>query len=165
MIINRLIDFILYKVVPPPQISILVDKPKDLTPWLSFAKTQESISEKFNQETIKSYLLLVFNSKDTYLINAKTAWCAAFICYCLEEAGIKSPKTAWARAFLNYGTKLEKPKFGCIVVLTRGDDSGHVGFYIAEGLFTVTIFGGNQDDSVCLKKYPKSRVLGYRWPL
>jgi uncharacterized protein (TIGR02594 family) len=79
---------------------------------------------------------------------------------------MRSTKDAWAKSYLNYGVRLDKPKYGCIVVFTRGASSGHVGFYVGEGpLGMMKILGGNQGDKVCVENYTTMRVLGYRWPV
>lgn len=91
-------------------------------------------------------------------------WCSAFVSWCLEQAGIPSAKSAWARAYLNWGVKLDGPKLGCIVVLARGINSGHVGLCTGSGLLTVSLLGGNQGDRVCEENFFRARVLGYRWP-
>lgn len=53
-------------------------------------------------------------------------------------------------------------------VFTRPDkknpNAGHVGFYVGETKYHYLILGGNQSNSVCVKKYRKSRLLGFRWP-
>lgn len=91
-------------------------------------------------------------------------WCSSFVSWCLEKSGVKSTKNAWARSYLNWGAKIEEPKLGCICVFSRGSSSGHVGFFVSQTKNNVMVLGGNQGNSVCLKEYPKSRLLGYRWP-
>lgn len=92
-------------------------------------------------------------------------WCSSFVSWCLEESKHKSTKSAWARSYLNWGKKLDKPVLGCIVVFSRGDNSGHVGFFVSQTSTSILVLGGNQDDQVKYKYYPKARLLGYRWPI
>lgn len=92
-------------------------------------------------------------------------WCSSFVSWCLEEAGVRSTKSAWARDYLKWGAKLDIPRIGCIVVLKRGENSGHVGFYVAEDHEMVVLLGGNQNNAVSIARYPKKNVLGYRWPI
>ncbi len=98
------------------------------------------------------------------LINQDTPWCASFICWALEQVNIESPKSAWARSFLTWGEKLDIPRIGSIVVFKRGIDSGHVGFYIGEYPDSITVLSGNSNNCVRISDYPKSNVLGFRWP-
>ncbi len=93
-------------------------------------------------------------------------WCSSFVCWCLEQSGIKSSKSAAARSYLTWGIPLEKPIEGCIVILKRGADSrqGHVGLYVQENATMVAILGGNQGNKVQIQWYRKEDVLSYRWP-
>jgi uncharacterized protein (TIGR02594 family) len=91
-----------------------------------------------------------------------TPWCAAFVNWCLIQAGKPSLNTAWARSFLNYGTPTTTPNRGDIVVFERGD-GGHVGFfdsYTPNG--NILVLGGNQSDQVKYSEYSKSKLLGFR---
>lgn len=115
------------------------------------------------------------------------AWCSGFLNWCLREAGIKGTGSRAARSFLKYGTPLIQPVFGCIVVFSadaRGPNAGHVAFYAqtlppmvpsvpplvgrvgarASSPATIRVYGGNQDNQVCVASYPVARVLSYRWP-
>lgn len=95
----------------------------------------------------------------------ETAWCAAFVNWCLLRAGMPHTGKLNARSFLKYGVETVKPQLGDIVVLWRISPTsayGHVGFYITEQQNTVYILGGNQSNAVNVTAFPKSQVLGYR---
>jgi len=96
----------------------------------------------------------------------ETAWCASFVSWCLEQAGIKSTRSAAARSYLNWRIKLDKPIIGCIVVFKRGTSktSGHVAFYMGETEHSILVLGGNQGNKVGIAKYSKVDLLDYRWP-
>ncbi len=97
-------------------------------------------------------------------------WCAAFTGACLTEAGIKlelpEAERLLARAFLNFGTPIESPRVGAVVVLKRGSDpaAGHVGFVSGWTETHVKVLGGNQGNAVSEKMFLLGDVLGYRWP-
>lgn len=97
---------------------------------------------------------------------AKTAWCAAYVNATLAQAGVSGTGSLMARSFLNWGTAVDTPQKGDIVVLTRGDPngaSGHVGIF--EGMNedgTIRILGGNQGNRVSVANYSTANVLGYR---
>jgi len=94
-------------------------------------------------------------------------WCAAFVGAVLEEAGHKGTGSLAARSYLNWGHKVDKPKYGDIVVFWRGSKNGwqgHVGFYVRETKDYIYCLGGNQGDSVNVSRYSKSKLLGYRRP-
>lgn len=109
-----------------------------------------------------------FFQKSGVNLNPSTApWCAAFANAVLQASGERGTGSMAARSFLNYGTPTQKPSQGDIVVLSRGSDTskGHVGFFAGmDGPDKVKILGGNQSNSVMIKSFPVSRVLGYRVP-
>ena len=102
----------------------------------------------------------------------RTEWCAAFVNAVLEESNITSnsnhkyPYTA--RAFLDWGTPVDEPKAGDIVVFPRGNQGwqGHVGFYLKtqeiNGVEYYLILGGNQSNKVGVKAYRANTALGIR---
>lgn len=94
-----------------------------------------------------------------------TAWCAAFVNWCLKKVGAAYPGSLLARSFLNVGSATSTPKLGDLVILWRvSKDSpfGHVGFFIKETPDSVFMLGGNQTNCVNITEYPKTKVLGYR---
>ena len=94
-----------------------------------------------------------------------TAWCAAFLNWCLKKAGATFTGSLLARSFLNFGTNTKTPTLGDIVVLWRVSPTsgfGHVGFFISETADTIFILAGNQDNQVNIKEFPKTKLLGYR---
>jgi uncharacterized protein (TIGR02594 family) len=90
-------------------------------------------------------------------------WASAFVEWSLNKNGIIGPKNDDPFAWLNWGQKLDQPRFGCITVLSF---SGlrHVGFFFSDNGESILALGGNQDDTVNISRYNKSDVVGYRWP-
>lgn len=91
-------------------------------------------------------------------------WCASFVCWCLEQAGFLSPKSAWSLDFLNYGEPAKPQEPFSIVVLRRGANKGHVGFYVGDDDDSILVLGGNQSNEVNVSKFSKTLVMAYRWP-
>lgn len=96
----------------------------------------------------------------------ETPWCGTFIAQCLKETGRGVPKH-WYRAlaYESYGTRLTKPAYGCIGVMSR-TGGGHVTFIVGEtkdGKYLVGL-GGNQSNAVNLMKFEKSRFTAFVWP-
>jgi uncharacterized protein (TIGR02594 family) len=97
----------------------------------------------------------------------ETPWCAAFVGGCLEAVGLRSSRFESARSYLEWGVRLEDPEVGAIVVFGRpgGGHLGHVGFVTGrDPAGNLLVLGGNQGDAVNVAAFPRSRVLGYRWP-
>lgn len=100
--------------------------------------------------------------------NDETPWCSAFVNWCMEQAGIEGTRSAWARSWLNWGREpesdVEAEWKGCVVILERGANFGHVGFLDDWDDYRVKLLGGNQADRVSYAWFPVERVLGYRVP-
>lgn len=96
----------------------------------------------------------------------ETPWCSAFVNWCMVQAKIKGTNRANARSWLDWGTEIESPEYGCIVVLKRGSSKwqGHVGFLVGVEGNKIKILGGNQGNSVSIASFKKSDVIGYRKP-
>lgn len=105
----------------------------------------------------------------------ETPWCSAFVSWCLDRAGVPGLKRgkAWARNWLEWGRPAwtEDLKLGCVVVLSRGTSSGHVGFlqgieWEPDGLrmAALRLLGGNQGNMVSVQRFPADRLLGIRVP-
>lgn len=95
----------------------------------------------------------------------ETAWCSAFVNWCAMMANKPFSDKLNARSWLTVGEQVETPKAGDIVILWRESPSswkGHVGFFIREVGESIYILGGNQNNMVCIKAYPKTRLLEYR---
>lgn len=71
-----------------------------------------------------------------------------------------------ARSFLNFGTAVDKPTKGDIVVFERGAKGsglGHVGFVVGiNENGTLQVLGGNQSGKTSIETFKTGKVLGYR---
>lgn len=136
-----------------------------MTPkWLEIAQKEvgvkEVVGEADNLRIIEYHACTTLRAKDD-----SVPWCSAFVNFCMKEANIKGTGLANARSWLDWGVELGYPALGCIVVLRRGlPPAGHVGFFIGEDDYYISLLGGNQSDAVKISKFPKSDVLGYFWP-
>jgi len=79
----------------------------------------------------------------------QTAWCAAFVNFCLFSSGFLGTESALSGSFRTYGAPTTTPTKGDIVVFRNpgaaGDEGhGHVGFYLGEEQGRLLVLGGNQ---------------------
>ncbi len=97
-----------------------------------------------------------------------TAWCAAFVNWCLAQADAPKLGFATAKSWLDFGTPLPDPVYGCITVVrpgrATGSTTGHVAFYCRTQGSRIELLGGNQGDAVTKSMFAADNVLGYRWP-
>ncbi|MBO9401611.1 TIGR02594 family protein [Shimia sp. R9_3] len=97
-------------------------------------------------------------------------WCGLFVAHCIgstmpAEALPNNP--LGARKWMSFGEECE-PQLGAVIVFwreSRASWKGHVGFYAGEDASHVHCLGGNQSNAVNIRRFPRNRVLGARWPL
>jgi uncharacterized protein (TIGR02594 family) len=79
-----------------------------------------------------------------------TAWCAAFVNWCIERTTAGDPKSgthsAASQSFRTWGPETKNPKKGDLVVFQHKgqSDHGHVGFYLSHDEQGIVVLGGNQ---------------------
>jgi uncharacterized protein (TIGR02594 family) len=115
-----------------------------------------------------SKIVAMFQAFKANIRDDETAWCSAFVRYCLATTIFASDLfdiTLAARSWLNYSYPSDG-FLGDICVFWRGNPkgwSGHVGFIVGRNENNdYYILGGNQGDSVSVALFPKSRVLSIR---
>jgi len=144
---------------------------KDLTrpgdpPWMPLASSEVGVKEypgNGENPRIVEYLRST-NLSAPDSARDETPWCSAFANWCVEKSGYEGTDSAWARSWLNWGSAIAKPRHGCIAVLQRNVNNGHVGFYLGATANGIRLLGGNQSNEVKVSTYKKSDVLGYRLP-
>lgn len=117
---------------------------------------------KVNNPRVLEYFAKTGNS---WVQDDETAWCAAFVGFCLETAGIASTKLLNARSYLNWHSPTLTPKLGDVAVFWRNTPAsaeGHVAFYISNDVNGIWVLGGNQNNGVCIERMSYKYLLGYR---
>ena len=139
--------------------------------WLLRAHKEMGVTEVSGSDSsphIMAYFKACGTSAD-WVKDDSTPWCGAFVGAIMAGDGYVLPSEPLrARAWLGWGTALDEPVPGCVVVISRGDDpaSGHVGFFRQwnEDRTSIYLLGGNQGDCVSIAAFSANRVIGYRWP-
>lgn len=92
-------------------------------------------------------------------------WCGLFVSVVVKRAMFEVvANPLWARNWSAFGTKSPLPSLGDVLVFSRENGSGHVGFYVAEDAEYFHVLGGNQRDTVCIIRIAKNRLLACRRP-
>lgn len=140
--------------------------------WIAKAEGYTGKAETATMVKDDPFVKMLFEELGTYNEWAKSQtvktanWCAAFVSHCLKKSG--QPSLTYydggrAKSYLKYGTKIDKPAYGAIVVFSRSG-GGHVGFVVGQTESDILTLGGNQGNKVCIKPYAKSKVQGYVVP-
>ena len=134
--------------------------------WMQYALRELGTAE-VNGEKSNPRILEYHSYTSLKATSDEVAWCSSFANWCFAQCGIIGTRSAAARSWLDWGTVLDAPQEGCIVVFKRGQPpSGHVAFYAGpdnDPLY-VRCLGGNQGDTVKCSRFPVSDILGLRWP-
>lgn len=135
--------------------------------WMELARAELGVSEVGGSGHNKRIVDYFADAGHPEVKNDETAWCAGFCGAILKRAGMPNSGSLAARSYLKYGTPVETPQVGDIVVFSRGNSTweGHVGFYVGETDTAVKVLGGNQSNKVSIASYSKTRLLGYRRPI
>lgn len=132
--------------------------------WVSTARQLIGLDEVAGKEHAPEILQMWKDIKRGGIKDDETPWCAAFVGAMLERSGIKSSRYESAKSYLSWGVKIDQPMHGCVVVFER-EGGGHVGFVVGKTANDdLLVLGGNQGNEVNIKAFPRSRVVGYRWP-
>lgn len=138
-------------------------------PWFNVAQKLIGLSEIAGGEHNPLILKMFAASGHSWVKDDETSWCAAFVGYCLDKAGLKGTGELNARSYLDWGNKVDKIEKGAVAVFWReSPDSwkGHVAFCtgrVKPGY--IEVLGGNQSNSVNKAWYPTDRLLGLRMPI
>jgi uncharacterized protein (TIGR02594 family) len=141
---------------------------KPLAPWISWmiyemaTNVREIPGIEANPDIIRyhSYTTLKATSDEI-------PWCSSALCACFEEIGLDSPRSAAARSWLTWGMPCSAFVLGSVAIFERGkpnSGSGHVAIALAENNGVITCIGGNQSNTINIQDFPKTQLLGYRWP-
>jgi uncharacterized protein (TIGR02594 family) len=104
----------------------------------------------------------------------ETPWCAAYVRWCLIQAGVEAMGSLMARSLATFGKGIQRnttiPR-GAIAIWPRGQPpSGHTNFVLLDdGSGYVLCIGGNQslkgtNGAVTISRARKSEALAYRLP-
>ncbi|HEY2980207.1 MAG TPA: TIGR02594 family protein [Anaerolineales bacterium] len=135
-------------------------------PWLPFAFDEYGTAEipgAGSNPKILGYLASTELFKYPFLPD-ETDWCAAFVNWCIERAGVRSANSALAFPWARWGKPLQTPRRGCVVAFQWNTGRHHVSFFLGELSNYVVALGGNQEDAVWISIFHKRYVLGYRIP-
>ena len=122
---------------------------------------REIVGANHNDEILKYF----HDIGHEWVKDDETAWCSAFANWVCHQVCVERSNKLNARSWLEIGESTQNPEIGDIVVLWRESQNswkGHVGFFISQTESDIFILGGNQNNQVNIKPYPKYRFLDYR---
>lgn len=140
----------------------LEQAPRHLLKAIELYGTQEIVGSKHNP-------VIMGWAKEVGLQSVYTAdeipWCGLFMAVIIKRAErqpVKDP--LFALNWNNFGAPIKNPMLGDILTFTR-NGGGHVGLYVGEDAQAYHVLGGNQGNTVSVKRIAKSRLSQARRPI
>ena len=137
--------------------------------WLAEARrwlgTREVVGTANNPDIMKWATDL-----DQWYPGDDVPWCGLFIAHCMKIGAPNEPQDfnrLGAREWLKFGERATSPYWGGVCVFwreSRQSWKGHVAIAVGMTDTVIRCIGGNQNDSVSIKNFPRSRLLGMRVP-
>lgn len=137
-------------------------------PWMAIAEMEEARGVRELAGAAENPRIIEYHAETSLKATRdEVAWCSAFACWCMEQAGIRSTRSAAARSWVGWGRAIEHPVPGCIAIFRRGGNpkQGHVAFYVGRQGDRIQVLGGNQSNRVSIASYAAHQLIGYRMPV
>jgi uncharacterized protein (TIGR02594 family) len=143
----------------------VIQQSKEEFPWLPIAYaefgTREIPGAKHNPRIVE-YLMSTDLAQKYPSLPDETDWCAGFVNWCIEKAGLPSTNSALVNPWKVWGKGSNPPKRGAVTTFLWDDGWAHISFYLGEVGNYVICLGGNQSDAVWFSVYHKKYVTSYR---
>jgi uncharacterized protein (TIGR02594 family) len=145
---------------------VALQKPAEEYPWLPVAYAEFGVREvpgaQHNPKILEYLNSTDLAQKYPYLPD-ETDWCAAFVNWCIEKAGLPSMNSAVVQPWRSWGKASPlPPKRGAVTTFLWDDGWAHGSFFLGEIGNYVVCLGGNQSDAVWISVYHKKYVTSYR---
>ncbi len=144
---------------------VVIQQSREEFLWLPIAYaefgTREMPGAKHNPKIVE-YLMSTDLAQKYSSLPDETDWCAGFINWCIEKAGLPSTNSAVVNPWRNWGKASNPPKRGAVITFLWDDGWAHVSFYLGEVGNYVICLGGNQGDAVWISVYHKKYATSYR---
>ena len=142
----------------------VIQKSSEEYAWLPIAYSQYGTREipgTQHNPKIVEYLMSTSLSQQYPSLPDETDWCAGFVNWCIEKAGIPSANSAVVHPWRSWG-RASGARRGAVTTFLWDDGWAHVSFYLGDVGNYVICLGGNQSDAVWISVYHKKYVTSYR---
>lgn len=117
-----------------------------------------------NNPRVQEYIMSTDLAEKYPYLPDETDWCACFVNWCIEKAGLRSANSAIVSPWRNWGVKPPTIRRGSVISFRWDDGWEHVSFYLGDIGNYVVCLGGNQSDAVWISVYHKKYVTAFRVP-
>ena len=139
-------------------------------PWMQIAIMEQGVQEWSQGDNPRILEYLRSCGIGGSLLKDETAWCAAFVNWCILKSGFSPQGSAKVSDWWGWGRPVAAT-YGAICILqpltVDQASSGHIGFLHAMDATNVWLLSGNSKNQVRISPYPKAKLIHnapYRWP-
>jgi len=139
-------------------------------PWMQIAIMEQGVQEWGQGDNPRILEYLRSTGISGSMLKDETAWCAAFVNWCLLRAGYSPQGSARVSDWWGWGRPVAAT-YGAVCILqpltVDQAGSGHIGFLHAMDAENVWLLSGNSKNQVRISAYPKEKMIHnapYRWP-
>lgn len=147
---------------------ILKSRTQSAPEWLQMAMAEYTRQNKLGtySNRILQYTSSISNNSINTLPPIDIAWSSHFVNWIMQKSNIAGTNNAQPSSWLIWGNPITELKHGAIGVfkLTQPHKPEMVGFFLVETKNYAIILMGDILSAVNIVAFPKSQLLGYRWP-
>lgn len=140
--------------------------------WMDIARAEIGQSEVVGQQHNRR--ILEYHATTTLRAGSdEIAWCASFVNWVMQQAGVTGTRSAAAASWINWG-QATTAREGAIIVIRNAAAAGsslttsgnHVGFLVEQTERHYIVLGGNQSNQVKISQFRRSswQLRALRWP-
>lgn len=150
----------------PPSV-VVAARPVVVPKWIPIAFGEIGIVEDVRPGRSLARIEQYHAATRAGLATDDVPWCASFVSWALEAAGVPSTRSKTAASYAAWG--MPSPlAFGAVVLFPKTDrdavSSGHVAFLLGAAGTDLYVLGGNQNNRVSIAVRKRTGAL-VRWPL
>lgn len=138
-------------------------------PWMQIAIMEVGVQEWASGDNPRILEYLKSCGISGNLLHDETAWCAAFVNWCVKSSGYQPRGSARVSDWWSWGRPVAAT-YGAICILqpltVDQAGSGHIGFLHAQDATNVWLLSGNSHNQVRIAAYPKAKLIPnnpFRW--
>jgi uncharacterized protein (TIGR02594 family) len=138
-------------------------------PWMQIAIMEQGVQEWGQGDNPRILEYLRSTGIAGSMLKDETAWCAAFVNWCVKSSGFTGKGSARVADWHSWGRSVV-PAYGSVCILqpltVDQASSGHIGFLHAMDGDSVWLLSGNSKNQVRISAYPMSKLIAnpFRWP-
>jgi len=135
--------------------------------WIAYTEHRRTIAGQIDQARLGAYFSACQIALSAESYGEVPRWGSAFMCWCMEQAGVLSTRHVSGRTWLRWGKELQQPRYGAPAVYWVDDPkslAARCGFWVGgTATWDYCLGGDHHTPAPTIARYPRAALLGYRW--